>query len=221
MFYIGCIAYKDAPAFLFTAPERVHAGFFLQMAYMIFYYPEIGQVIIHCQTVTYMDSESIAAMIDLVRLARRRHCGIYIYAPSHKFNSYLTLSNTGKRIAEIPAGPSVQSAKDGIHRKEEAALFGIANPDGGYGMKPDRINYIGRSLDVCDIHIDDASVSRVHAAMFIIRNSLYVMDFNATNGTYINNQPVPPLTLQIVKLNDRLVFGHTPPFKLFLNESYA
>lgn len=218
LFYTGRVKYKNTPAFLFTAPEQVYAGFFLQLSQMISYYPEIRQIVINCQAVTYMDSESVSAMISLVHLARNQHCDLYFYAPSHRFHSYLTLSNTGKFITEIPPVASIQNSMNGICPNEGQNLFVLGNMDCFYGLKPDRVIFIGRSAEVCSIRIDDPSVSRVHAAMLIIRNSLYVIDLKATNGTYINDKQVPSMTLRAVKVNDQLFFGYTSPFKMLLNE---
>jgi diguanylate cyclase (GGDEF)-like protein len=64
---------------------------------------------------------------------------------------------------------------------------------------------IGRG-DNCDIHIDDNSVSRRHAAIEVSAGGVTVADLGSTNGTFLNNTPV---TRAVLRDGDYLRVGNS------------
>ena len=69
--------------------------------------------------------------------------------------------------------------------------------------------YIGRN-DSCAISIkDDPLVSRKHALIEHTNGSYYISDCCSTNGTYVNNQPVPGDQKVEIKSGDVIRIGKT------------
>jgi hypothetical protein len=62
---------------------------------------------------------------------------------------------------------------------------------------------VGRSKDV-DFQVDDANVSRRHAAIYWADGSLMVTDLDSTNGTMVNGYPV---TNSVLRPNDVVTIG--------------
>ncbi len=52
--------------------------------------------------------------------------------------------------------------------------------------------YIGRNESYGIVVKDDPLVSRKHALIEKIKESYVIKDCGSTNGTYVNNNPVPP-----------------------------
>jgi hypothetical protein len=60
--------------------------------------------------------------------------------------------------------------------------------------------------DVCDIHIDDVTVSNIHAfLMQDRRGNWYLRDAGSTTGTHVNDQDPQPT--QVLVTGDRISFG--------------
>ena len=62
---------------------------------------------------------------------------------------------------------------------------------------------IGRSRSA-DIKINDFKVSKKHAKIVRRNNKFFVVDLNSTNGTYVNNRRIKPLTYVPVKDTDEI-----------------
>lgn len=68
---------------------------------------------------------------------------------------------------------------------------------------------IGRNPQ-CDIHLDERSVSRMHATLVGLGNGLYgLRDEESVNGTLLNGQLLPPFQLYPLTNGDRIQVGHT------------
>ncbi|MDH3743751.1 MAG: GGDEF domain-containing protein [Acidobacteriota bacterium] len=66
--------------------------------------------------------------------------------------------------------------------------------------------YLGRDPET-DVHLQDDSVSRKHAHFERRLDGWYVVDDGSTNGTYVNEQPIPGK--RILANNDRIQIGST------------
>jgi len=62
---------------------------------------------------------------------------------------------------------------------------------------------LGRS-ETCDVQIDNAFLSHVHASIFFNNGDFFLTDLNSTNGTFVNDQPVKVRKLEI---GDVIRFG--------------
>ncbi len=66
---------------------------------------------------------------------------------------------------------------------------------------------IGRD-ETCELVLHDSSVSRRHAVVKSAADgSLFLMDLRSTNGTALNNVPIPPNTSTRVNIGDHIEFG--------------
>ena len=59
------------------------------------------------------------------------------------------------------------------------------------------------------IIIDDTLASRNHAVIQKIKNEYFIKDLNSTNGTCVNNEPVPKDKYVKLKMNDVIKIGRT------------
>lgn len=67
-----------------------------------------------------------------------------------------------------------------------------------------KIYTIGRDSK-SSIHLDDPSVSRLHASLSLVGNHFFVEDHKSTNGTYLNKKRV---TMHVLKHRDEISLGH-------------
>ena len=75
---------------------------------------------------------------------------------------------------------------------------------------------IGRS-DIADLPINDEGLSRVHATIYREENRVWVLDKGSTNGTYVNNTPVPPAGLPIAN-GDEITVGNDTAIRVRIVE---
>jgi pSer/pThr/pTyr-binding forkhead associated (FHA) protein len=75
--------------------------------------------------------------------------------------------------------------------REETATLEWA---GGSHTIDQRVVVIGRSSD-CDVHLDDANVSRRHAEVRRIGDGYSLVDLGSTNGTEVNGQRIQETAL--------------------------
>lgn len=70
---------------------------------------------------------------------------------------------------------------------------------------------LGREKEMCDLMLEDVSVSRLHARLEISQQGLVVSDLNSTNGVYVNDNAVDYYSPQ-VPLTDgaTLTLGEVP-----------
>jgi len=102
--------------------------------------------------------------------------------------------------SEVPAEPEKElfiaefTVKGTVRRKELAFA------------SRQRLN-VGRTKEN-DLWLDDASVSKIHAALVLnSENQLMVADTGSTNGTFINNQRIAYGKATPIKSGDKLKFG--------------
>ncbi len=66
---------------------------------------------------------------------------------------------------------------------------------------------IGRSTNN-GVYIDDRSVSKVHAKIFIEKDGTYIVDLESTNKTIVNSQEIKPLERVKLGNNDQIKTGN-------------
>ena len=62
-------------------------------------------------------------------------------------------------------------------------------------------------LNLIDIYIDDASVSRIHARIQKEENEYYLCDMNSTNGTYLNGRRLGIQEKVPIHVSDEITFA--------------
>lgn len=67
-----------------------------------------------------------------------------------------------------------------------------------------KIYTVGRDSK-SNIHLDDPSVSRLHASLSMVGNHFFVEDHKSTNGTFLNKKRV---TMHVLKHEDEISIGH-------------
>jgi pSer/pThr/pTyr-binding forkhead associated (FHA) protein len=67
-----------------------------------------------------------------------------------------------------------------------------------------KIYTIGRDSK-SNIHLDDPSVSRLHASLSMVGTQFFVEDHKSTNGTFLNKKRV---TMHVLKDGDEIALGH-------------
>lgn len=216
-FFTGLTQYNNRNSLLFRAPGRTYDYFFYGINKIISYYRDFKQVMISCNSVIYMDSASIAAMIELINLTKQLRCSIFFCSPSVKFNSYLKLANIYKLVQLIEDNKALQKNLTTMDENEKQIPFILKNQSACYVIKSNIVNYVGRETNICNIVISNPSVSRIHSAIIMIQNCIHLIDCGSTNGTFVNNKKVTPFTLQALKIDDTLLFGGSNSFNIVLN----
>jgi pSer/pThr/pTyr-binding forkhead associated (FHA) protein len=74
----------------------------------------------------------------------------------------------------------------------------------------------GRGKDV-DLRFDDEGLSRVHATIYRDDERVWIIDENSTNGTFVNNQKVPPQGMAL-KNGDRIKAGESTELQILVYE---
>lgn len=109
----------------------------------------------------------------------------------------------GRQAAAAPAKPS----RRGRGRSSVPQLRVIEPPElRGRAYPLDEEVTLGRAAG-CQVPIDDAYASQVHARVFHSDGQWYLEDLGSTNGTYLNrNRVAGPM---VVKKRDRVQIGNT------------
>ena len=72
---------------------------------------------------------------------------------------------------------------------------------------------IGRGT-TCSVRLQERSVSRLHATVFLTKHGAYVRDEGSSLGTFLNNQKIPPNVPMPVKHGDVIQIGYYQIFEL-------
>lgn len=67
---------------------------------------------------------------------------------------------------------------------------------------------IGKMVQNVDMVIAHPMISRIHSKIYYKENHYYIEDMNSSNGTYINNELIPPHTLTEISPGDYITFSH-------------
>jgi pSer/pThr/pTyr-binding forkhead associated (FHA) protein len=125
------------------------------------------------------------------------------------------------KVAEAPAGPARQARQPAPRQRTPKG--GRSLRRGGRNTQPqlrvlEPSNIRGRSYPLaeeitlgraaeCQVPIDDAYASQVHARVFHRDGQWYVEDLGSTNGTYLNRRRVAgPM---VMNRRDRMQIGNT------------
>lgn len=68
---------------------------------------------------------------------------------------------------------------------------------------------IGRMENFVDYLISNSAIGKVHAEILQEGEEFYVVDCNSKNGTFLNDNRIPPNTKKVIKNNDILRFANT------------
>lgn len=68
---------------------------------------------------------------------------------------------------------------------------------------------LGRDERECDVWVEDPSVSRRHAEVWLEGETLYIRDLGSANGTWLNGQPLGPQAA-VLAPGQMVHIGHTP-----------
>ncbi len=67
---------------------------------------------------------------------------------------------------------------------------------------------IGSRVEACDFVIESKAVSRVHAVVSLENEIYYIQDMESKNGTYINENILPPNTKAVLNVGDIVSFAN-------------
>lgn len=91
---------------------------------------------------------------------------------------------------------------------EEEKVHKLYTPDGRVAAKLDReMLSIGKQKDEADLVLDDDSVSRLHARIYIENGIVYLEDLNSTNGTFKNGLRLQPYEKRRLEEDDEIRLG--------------
>jgi predicted component of type VI protein secretion system len=62
-------------------------------------------------------------------------------------------------------------------------------------------------VDLSPFHAREMGVSRRHAVIYRMKNSLYMEDLNSANGSYLNGQRLMPGQPHLIRNGDEVRFG--------------
>lgn len=91
---------------------------------------------------------------------------------------------------------------------EEEKVHKLYTPDGRVAAKLDRETLsIGKQKDEVDFVLNDDSVSRLHARIYIENGIVYLEDLNSTNGTFKNGLRLQPYEKRRLEEDDEIRLG--------------
>lgn len=130
---------------------------------------------------------------------------LYIFMARAVRAIYLELKPpTSRRASRAKAPPKAQPKRSKKAPRSLKVIEGEGLKGKTFDLEADLL--IGRG-DNCQIKVDDAYASQVHARLFRRGDSVMVEDMGSTNGTYLNRQKVTTPT-EIFK-GDRVKVGKT------------
>ena len=88
------------------------------------------------------------------------------------------------------------------------ASFHVNKGIDGISMIPiNALSVIAGNSDAVDIKLDNRFVSRRHFQVRFESDVFYISDLGSTNGTYLNNNKLPPHEEHVIRDGDRVVLG--------------
>jgi hypothetical protein len=115
------------------------------------------------------------------------------------------------RVPQVAAGPTARrgrARRPARPSRSSHRQLRVVEPAGlrGRAFALDEEITLGRAAG-CQVPLDDAYASQVHARVFEREGNWYVEDLGSTNGTYLNRRRVAgPM---VIKRHDRLQIGNT------------
>jgi pSer/pThr/pTyr-binding forkhead associated (FHA) protein len=115
------------------------------------------------------------------------------------------------RVPQVAAGPTARrgrARRPARPSRSSHPQLRVVEPAGlrGRAFALDEEITLGRAAG-CQVPLDDAYASQVHARVFEREGHWYVEDLGSTNGTYLNRRRVAgPM---VIKRHDRLQIGNT------------
>lgn len=112
------------------------------------------------------------------------------------------------RTAPAP-NPRIDAPSPGVDKASAIGAPVLIWPWGTMTMLFDRVA-VGRDAGFCDfaVHLAaDCKVSRKHALLTPVENGVLVQDLGASNGTYVDDDPIPYATTRLVSSDACLRFG--------------
>ena len=108
-------------------------------------------------------------------------------------------------MPDFNAGETVCFSESSFHSIWELVYMG----DGiEKNLVLDRFPYIiGKNSSLADGILLAQTVSRVHARILQENDTLFLEDYNSTNGTYLNGHLIPMNTRMPLQEGDRLIFA--------------
>jgi pSer/pThr/pTyr-binding forkhead associated (FHA) protein/NADPH-dependent 2,4-dienoyl-CoA reductase/sulfur reductase-like enzyme len=135
---------------------------------------------------------------ELIAIPRPLRSGDLI----HVGNTDLTFEAVGSSTAPAPAVPKTSSTES-----KNAGLVGTARPMlGVWFALRDSGSTLGRD-SACEVQLEDLTVSRRHATLDQSGGEWVIRDIGSTNGTWVNDERVPPHEVRRVALGDSVRIG--------------
>jgi hypothetical protein len=75
------------------------------------------------------------------------------------------------------------------------------------GRVHSQLTTVQATIDLSRFHAQDLGVSRQHARIDQEDNAVYIMDLGSTNGTFLNNEPLPSYEKQVLHNGDIIRLG--------------
>ncbi len=92
--------------------------------------------------------------------------------------------------------------------EEGSPVHRLYTPDGRVAMPLETENVtIGKQRGEVDLLLEDESVSRIHARIYLEDNIVYLEDLNSTNGTFKNGLRLQPYEKRRLEEGDEVRFG--------------
>lgn len=116
----------------------------------------------------------------------------------------------GRSVAEESAYEDEDYGKTVyVEQTEEGSLIHrLYTPDGRVAMSLEKENVtIGKQKGEADLVLEDESVSRLHARIYVEDHVIYLEDLNSTNGTFKNGLRLQPYEKRRLEEGDEVRFG--------------
>ena len=204
-FFLGQIERQGVTTLLFTLPKKVGNSVFFDIKNVLKSVTlKSGEIYLECSEVIYMDSNSLAGMLELLQFSKSEGLNLYFYKTSDKFKSYLKLANIYKYLKIIQT--SRQQLDMYLRKGEVDAVFYLELQGKKFPLEREHVVWVGRSAGGDGLQIDDRLVSRNHAALIRLANKVYIFDCNSKNKTIVNQHTLLPFKLTQLKEEDIISF---------------